>query len=57
MNPDRDTYTGEMTPAGKTGVAGPGSAASANTSASTANNAYAKMHDHHLQAPKKRPAH
>jgi hypothetical protein len=58
MYPDRDTYTGEVTPAGKAALAGPPGAASANTSAANAaNNAYARVRDHHSQAPKKRPAH
>jgi hypothetical protein len=55
LNPHLDTYTGELTPAGKMGLVGPGGAASANTSANTANNAYARVRDHYLQAPRKRP--
>jgi hypothetical protein len=55
MHPHLDTYTGEVTPAGKMGLVGPGGAASANTSANMANNAYARIRDHHLQAPRRRP--
>jgi hypothetical protein len=57
LYPNLDTYTGEETPAGKMGLVRPGGAASANTSANTANNAYARVRDHHLQAPRKRLGH
>jgi hypothetical protein len=57
MYPNRDTYTGEETPAGKMGLVPPGGAASANTSANTANNAYARVRDRDLQAPRKRLGH
>jgi hypothetical protein len=57
MYPNRDTYTGEETPAGKMGLVRPGGAAFANTSGNTANNAYARVRDHYLQAPRKRLGH
>jgi hypothetical protein len=57
LYPHLDTYTGEVTPAGKMGLVGPGGAASANTSANTANNAYARVRDHYLRAPRKRLGH
>ena len=50
-DPNRDPLTGVETPAGKMGLERPGGAASANT----ANNAYARVRDHHLQAPRKTP--
>jgi hypothetical protein len=56
MYPHLDTYTGEVTPAGKMGLH-PGGAASSNTSANTANNANARVRDHYLQAPRKRLSH
>jgi hypothetical protein len=55
LYPHLDTYTGEVTPAGKMGLVGPGGAA--NNSANTANNAYARVRDHYLQAPRKRLGH
>jgi hypothetical protein len=58
LYPNRDALTGEETPAAKMGLVGPGGAASANTSANTANNAYAGVRDHYLlQAPRKRLGH
>jgi hypothetical protein len=54
MYPHLDTYTGEVTPAGKVGLVHPGGAASTNTSANTANNANARVRDLYLQAPRKR---
>jgi hypothetical protein len=56
LYPNRDTYTGEETPAGKMGLMRPGGAA-ANTSANTTDNAYAGVRDHYLQAPRKRLGH
>ena len=55
LYPNLDTYTGEETPAGKMGLVRPGGAAS--TSANTANNAYARVRDPYLQAPRKRLRH
>lgn len=56
LYPNRDTHTGEETPAGKMGLVRPGGAAG-NTSANTANNANARVRDHYLQAPRKRLGH
>ena len=53
LYPNLDTYTGEETPAGKMGLERRDGAASANT----ANNAYARVRDHYLQAPRKRLGH
>ena len=50
-DPTRDPLTGVETPASKMGLERPGGAAPANT----ANNAYARVRDHHLQAPRKTP--
>ena len=55
LYPNLDTHTGEETPAGKMGLVRPGGAA--NFSANTANNAYARVRDHYLQAPRKRLGH
>ena len=57
LYPHLDTYTGEVTPAAKMGLVRPGGAAFANTSGNTANNAYAGVRDHYLQAPRKRLGH
>ncbi|MFK4525731.1 hypothetical protein ABIF90_003712 [Bradyrhizobium japonicum] len=56
LYPNRDTHTGEETPAGKMGLVRAGGAAG-NSSASTANNANAAVRDHYLQAPRKRLGH
>jgi hypothetical protein len=56
LYPNRDTYTGEETPAGKMGLVRP-SGATANTSANTANNGIASVRDQYLQAPRKRLGH
>ena len=53
MYPNRDTYTGEETPAGKMGLVPPGGAASANT----VNNANASVRGQYLQVPRKRHGH
>jgi hypothetical protein len=57
MYPNRDTYTGEETPAGKMGLVPPGGAASANASANTVNNANASVRGQYLQVPRKRHGH
>ena len=54
MYPNRDPLNGGVeTPAGKMGLERPLGAASTNT----ANNAYAKVRDHDLRAPRKRLGH